>query len=395
MTSVLAIGYGRQIFDEKHSERRRIEACARVVHALHMIVFSEKKHTCVPVHADPLFIHPTDSRSRMHMLLDAYKIGSSVLRNAGVKKRQSAKAKEDQWIVSAQDPFEAGLVGYLLHLRYHVRLQVQEHGDFFGGMSWRRERLLNRARYLFGKWLLRRAGCVRAVSVRVAQHLVAVGVNPLRISILAVASDTVAFREARPIPKEHDLRVRYPDAETIILAVGRLVKEKNLALLIRAFRGVVEAYPRARLVIVGSGPEEAALRGMVGVSGLSARVSLLPWTNDVASYMHSADIFALSSYREGWGRVILEAMAAGLPGVVTDVGCVGEVFIHDRHGIVVPVDDTEAFQKALQMLIADPQRRRQCGTSAAHDSALFIAQQKPYAEMWLETIHACGGVYTG
>ncbi len=390
MKSVLTIGYGRGLFDEHNTERTRLEACARVVDGLHMIVFSQKKHQCIPQNADPLFLYPTHSRSRVHMLFDAYRIGSTLLRMACRDKTVTDKDLAKKWIISTQDPFEAGLVCYLLHLRFGIPLQIQEHGDFFSGGWWRRERVGNRLRYVCGRWLLRRAASVRAVSLRVAQHLALIGVDPVRIVRLPVAADVAAFAQRDAIEKTHDLRALYPDAGQIILAVGRLVREKNFVSLIRAFSRVAVLQPNARLVIIGSGPERNLLAKLIEKYDLSARVSIIAWTDDVASYMRSADIFVLCSYREGWGRVIVEAMSAGLPSVVTDVGCVGEVFIDGRHGVVVPVDDTVALEKALQKLASDTSLCRHYSSAAARDIALWHNAQESYAEAWRKTIETCG-----
>jgi glycosyltransferase involved in cell wall biosynthesis len=230
---------------------------------------------------------------------------------------------------------------------------------------------------------------VRVVSKRVAAHLVAIGVDARKIVTLAIASDLTAFRKRDPIEDAHNLRVQYPDADTIVLSVGRLVKEKNFAVLIRAFKKVVTSHPKTQLVIIGSGPEKDELVALVTSCNLSTQVAFIPWTDDVVSYMRSADIFALSSYREGWGRVIIEAMAAGLPGVVTDVGCAGEVFIHKRHGIVVPVDDVGVFAETLQELIANVSLRCHYGETARRHSEAYAAQEGSYAWAWLGTIEAC------
>src|SRR3989344_2553556 len=381
MITVLAIGYDRKLFDEKSAERARMNACANVVGALHLIIFSRKSHGCVHVRDGNLFLYPTDSRSRLGMLSAAYRLGSRIIR--------AQCADRGAWVISAQDPFEAGLVGYLLRARHGIPLQVQEHGDFFGDVWWRNERMLNRVRFVFGKWLVRHADGVRAVSRRVVRHLAALHVPPERIATRAVTSELAAFRAPGPALQSHDLHVRYPDAEAVVLAVGRLVKEKNFALLIRAFGRVTLEHPTAHLVIVGSGPEEPRIVRLIRQCALSGRVSLVPWTDDIVSYMKSADIFAVSSYREGWGRVIVEAMAAGLPGVVTDVGCVGEVFMHDRHGIVVPVDDARALARALARLIADPALRRQYGEQSARDAVARASTEPAYARAWLGTFTCC------
>src|SRR3990167_318289 len=140
MITVLAIGYDRKLFDEKSGERARMNACANMVGALHLIIFSRKSHGCVPVRDGTLFLYPTDSRSRLGMLSAAYRLRSRILR--------AQCADRGAWGLSAQDPFEAGLVGYLLRARHGIPLQVQEHGDFFGGTAWwRNECVLNRVRF--------------------------------------------------------------------------------------------------------------------------------------------------------------------------------------------------------------------------------------------------------
>ncbi|MBI4086506.1 glycosyltransferase [Candidatus Kaiserbacteria bacterium] len=380
---MLTIGYGRQVFTTGNRERARMHACALAAGALHAIVFSLRAHGCAAVREGTLHIYPTDSRSRVGMLFDAYTIGSRILK--------ARDAHGETWVISAQDPFEAGFVGLLLRLRHGVPLQIQEHGDFFGGTWWRTERLLNRLRYVFGKWVLLRADCVRTVSSRARTHLVALGVPLDRISILAVASDLSAFAAGTPIRAERDLRARYPDAEAIVIAVGRLVKEKNIPLLIRAFGRVVSGHPTARLVIVGSGPEEKALRALAEKCGLASNITFVPWTDDVASYMKSADIFALSSFREGWGRIIIEAMAAGLPGVVTDVGCAGDAFVHGEHGYIVPVADEEAYAQALESLVGDAIMRRRYGEAARRASAAYAVASSEYARVWTEIFGRCRG----
>lgn len=372
MKSVLSIGYGRHLFEEENPERVRLAACADRVERLDAIVFSLRVHRLSEQRVSERFVlHPTNSRTRIGMLLDAYRIGRRLLREGN-----------GNWVVSAQDPFEAGLVGYFVSRSSSAPLQVQEHGDFFGGLHWRRERLLNRFRYLFGRWLIHRADCVRVVSLRTKRHLEALCVVPERIRLLPVASDLASFRT--PIEGK-GLRDQFPDAEVIILFAGRLTKEKNLPLLIRAFSTTLVQYPTARLVIVGSGPEESTLRKMA-----PSEVAFLPWTRDLPAYMQSADIFALSSDREGWARVLVEAMAAGLPIVTTEVGCVGEVFISGQHGLAVPVRDEATYSAALATLIGDSECRARYGAQAAKDSGLYEAKLAPYAERWAATVETCG-----
>ena len=388
MKTILTISYGRHVFDAGNVERVRMRTCAGVVDALHMIIFSKCSHGCVSVTDGALHLHPTNAKSSIGMLIRAYCIGSALLRDAGDARHS--------WIISAQDPFEAGLVGYLLSRRYGVPLQVQEHGDFFGAPWWRSERIFNRIRYVFGRGLVRRADCVRTVSKRVTAHLRAQGVDASRIAEQAVFTDVTAFQSKEVsgtgnTNQKNGLRALLPDAEVIILGMGRLVQQKDFGLLIRAFAEAAAKYPKAHLAIVGSGPEEQVLTRLVRTLDVSKQVTFMPWTDDVVSLMQSADIFALASRYEGWARVLIEAMAAGVPSVATEVGCVGEVFIDGEHGLVVPVGDMPAYARALSTLIEDTSLRTRYGASAARTLNDYARAQKPYAEAWGATFSICNG----
>jgi len=372
MTSVLSVGYGRQLFAKGDAERARLAACAETVDALHLVVFTRRAHCLTPAQEGKLFLHPTNARTRLGMLAGAFFHGRRVIKESGHR----------NWVISAQDPFEAGLAGYLLSLVCGLPLQVQEHGDFFGSTWWRTERPLNRLRYRFGVWLLRRAHCIRTVSARARGHIAAIGIEPARIATLSVATDTARF-SAVSAP-----RVREQGVPVTILALGRLVREKNLPLLVRACARVAVGQ-RIRLVIAGSGPEERALKALASAHPVLS-TTFIPWTKDVPALMRDADIFALTSYREGWARVILEAMAAGLPSVVTEVGCVGEIFHTDKHGLAVPVADEEALVAALERLAADPELRYTFGRQAAADAAAYAEVEKPYPLAWRETLRTCG-----
>ena len=91
-----------------------------------------------------------------------------------------------------------------------------------------------------------------------------------------------------------------------------------------------------------------------------------PWRDDLASFYKSFDVFLLPSNYEGWGRAVIEAMAAGLPVVMTDVGLAGEVVKNNENGIVVPVGDRVRFVSAVIALARNPALRRRIAEEAAH-----------------------------
>jgi len=78
-----------------------------------------------------------------------------------------------------------------------------------------------------------------------------------------------------------------------------------------------------------------------------------PWSNDLASYYKSADLFLLVSNYEGWGMAVVEAMAAGCPVLMTDVGCAGELARGGKNALVVPPGDKRALAEAIERLFSD------------------------------------------
>ncbi len=371
--SVLSISYGRNLFQEHNPERERLRVSSAEVAVHHMIVFSLRSHGLVETNVDDHFVlHPTNSAFRGAMIIDALWLGRRIL---------FARKKGERWCISAQDPFATGVVGIALRWMTHIPLLVQEHGDVYFGSYWKNETHANRIWYSLGKHILRRADRVRAVSVRVREHLTEIGVKEEHTVLLPVFTDTHALEESAV---RTDLRKLHPHASCIILSVARFVSQKNLILLLRAFAHVYQKDGHAHLVLVGKGPLEGALQKECRQLGIEHAVDIVPWTDDVASYMKTADIYALSSNYEGWARVLIEAMAVGLPSVTTEVGCVGEVFKDGIHGRVVPVGDEKAFADALVSLAQDRITRVKMGHMGRVDAERTILDGHTYARQWAE-----------
>lgn len=138
--------------------------------------------------------------------------------------------------------------------------------------------------------------------------------------------------------------------DNIVLAVGRLVAGKRFDLLIRAFAGI--AAHRASLVIVGEGPERARLQRLIADLGLSDRVQMPGFCQNPGPFYQQAKCFVMSSQKESFGLVLVEALAAGLPVVATDCGGPREILDAGRHGVLLASDPsaddlTMAMDEAL------------------------------------------------
>lgn len=140
-----------------------------------------------------------------------------------------------------------------------------------------------------------------------------------------------------------------------ILAAGRLVEQKGLDTLLRAYAAACPELGGRRLVLAGDGPERARLEGLADLLGLNGDVSFLGSVGRerVAELLRGADLFAFPSRYEAFGVVLLEAMAAGVPVVAARAGGIPEFAVDGENALLVPPDDERALAGALTRLVHD------------------------------------------
>jgi glycosyltransferase involved in cell wall biosynthesis len=190
-------------------------------------------------------------------------------------------------------------------------------------------------------------------------RIICVGENERRIGIAArtcTPEQTVVIRNAVAI--DETPRSRLDGTPPTIAAIGRLRYPKDFPTLLEALARVSEPF---RAVIVGDGPDRSVLEEAIARRGLAGRVELLGDRHDVADILAGSDLFLLSSRSEGLPMSILEAMAAGLPVVASDVGGVSEAVVDGETGLLVPAADADALAAALGRLLRDPDARRRLG----------------------------------
>ncbi len=170
--------------------------------------------------------------------------------------------------------------------------------------------------------------------------------------------------------------VCHGDREKVILTIGRLHHQKAQDVLLKAYAKATADAPEWRLTIVGDGPEKSQLHDLASLLGIADRVHWIEWTDDVDSLYRSCGIFVLSSRYEGTPNALLEAMAHGLPVIVTNASPGPlEYVVDDATGLVVTPDDVEQLANALTRLASNEDLRRGLGASARS----MIAQFDMYA----------------
>jgi GalNAc-alpha-(1->4)-GalNAc-alpha-(1->3)-diNAcBac-PP-undecaprenol alpha-1,4-N-acetyl-D-galactosaminyltransferase len=174
-----------------------------------------------------------------------------------------------------------------------------------------------------------------------------------------------------PLPPE------LPDGEPVIadstrayvVAMGRLVALKGFDLLIQAFAQLADDFPAWDLVILGDGPRRDDLTAQITAAGLADRVHLPGRVPNPFPTLRQAQIFVLSSRNEGFGNVLIEAMACGCPPVSFDCpGGPAEIITHEVDGLLVPPEDVSALAGALRGLMQAPARRAELAQNAERAS---------------------------
>lgn len=165
-----------------------------------------------------------------------------------------------------------------------------------------------------------------------------------------------------------------------VVAVGRLVEQKGFDLLLDAFAALSPRFPDWRLTIWGEGPLRAPLEAQRSALGLEGRVSLPGTTSRPGDWTMDADIFVLSSRFEGWGLVVSEALAAGIPTVAFNCPWgPGEMISHGETGLLVPDQNTAALSAALARAMADAPLRERLGAAGRlsmqrYDVAIILGE---------------------
>jgi L-malate glycosyltransferase len=262
-----------------------------------------------------------------------------------------------------------GVIGYLLRRRlpYLVALRGSDVPHYNPRLEHLDSLVFERiSRRVWGQ-----ARCVVAVGQQLRE--LALDVAPgLEIRLIPNGTDTTTFTPGRP------------DERFTVLFVGRLVSRKRPCDLLAAFSEVVARVPDARLVFVGGGPEDGALRAQTRELGLDGTVRFLGQTpyDELPALYRSAHVFVLPSLREGMPNVVLEAMTSGLPIVTTRAGAE----LLDGNGIEVPAEDPAALARAVVRYAGDPRLRIEHGLRSRElaESMSWDSVARWYAELYDE-----------
>ena len=281
------------------------------------------------------------------------------------------------------EPFFYGFAG--AKLARAQALVHSEHGRKFDDRP---------ARFALQRWMSRHTDAIFAVSGQLKTDLVKhIGMPEASVEVLHNGVDLSRFNVAAgagaPSPARAALRREWgvPESALVVGSVGRLVAVKNYALLLRA---VAAGSLDIHLVLAGEGPERTALTALAASLGIASRVHLLGHSNDVDRVLAAFDVFVLPSFSEGMSNTLLEAMAAGVPPVASEVGGNGEIVRDGVTGRLFPSDAEPALRAGLEALCRDGAERARLGAAARERvlSTFDIRQMIERYERLYERVHA-------
>lgn len=238
------------------------------------------------------------------------------------------------------------------------------------------------------KQVVRRTWSVmRRLTYPLARHLVVLSEHylPFYVPIMGQRISAIANPALVP-PARSEVGINLP-ADRVVLSVGRLSPEKGFDLLIQAFSRLCQHFPQWHLLILGEGDLRSALQRQAAELGIADRVHLPGRVTNVYDYMSQADLYVLSSRLEGFGIVLCEAMACGMPVVAFEASVQTAEIVRDGvDGILVPAENVVLLEKGMAQMMADEALRRRCGENARSVTQRFSMEL--IQSQWEQVIQA-------
>jgi len=314
---------------------------------LDIIVFTKKGFNKKKF-SENLKVYPTNSKTKLNYVFDAYEITRNIY----------WPDKFD--LVVCQDPFLTGLTGWIIKKRFKVPLLIHFHGDFWQNKYW----LIEKGRWWFNwfflilsKFIVKRADGIRVVSSGIKDKLVKKGINKRKIKVISTPVDLEKFVYCDPV-RVKEFRENHKDRK-VIINVGRKDPSKDYKTLYQAINLVYQDYKKLAFWQIGSNDY---LPGKIKADENLIATSVDKVNQkELTDYYHASDIYVSSSCSESFGKVLIEAMAAGLPVVATATTGSKEIIKDGENGFLVPIGDSDALAKKILFLLNNPDKAKKMG----------------------------------
>jgi len=338
----------------------RHQKYAQGIDKLEIIVFSKKGFKKKKVD-DRLIIYPTNSSNKLAYLFDAFNIAKGIYWPDGFD------------LIVTQDPFLTGWTGWLLKKRFKAPLLVHFHGDFWQNKYWLKERWFNPIVLFLSKFLVDGADGIRVVSLEIKKKLIKAGVTKDKVRVIPTPVNLEQFIYCEP-EKVRSFREKVHKKSKTIINVGRDDPSKDYDTLIKAIKLVREKYSKLSFWQIGA---DLPLGDKIKID---ENVVLLSTgkigQKELVNYYHASDIYVSSSRHESFGKVLIEAMAAGLPVVATATTGSKEIVRDGVSGYLVPIGDSSLLARKILYLLNNPDKAKKMGQTGRQIAKEKFDQEK-------------------
>lgn len=312
---------------------------------------------------DHLTVYPSNSSGKLSYVFDALNLAKNIYWPDKID------------LIVTQDPFLTGLAGLLIKKRFKISLLIHFHGDFWDNKYW----LMEKGRWWFNwfflllsKLIVKQADGIRVVSSGIKKKLAKAGINQHKIKVIPTPVDLEKFSQIDQARVEK-LKRQY-DARPIILNVGRKDPSKDFKTFFKTIELVCQKFKKMIFLQAGANlqmnycsdcDQEAIFESL----GRLKHKKLI-------KYYQAADIYLSTSQHESFGKVLIEAMAAGLPVVATQTTGSQEIVKDGENGFLVPIGDKQNLAKKVLFLLNHPQEAKRIGEKGRQMVAKKFHRQK-------------------
>lgn len=337
---MLMISLDKKIIEHNSQVAKRMEAYSNLGYALFIVIPDrEKRKPGIRLGTKQKVYVESTGGNKLQQIFRVFFRSREILLSENINQ------------ITTQDPFFTGFIGILLRFIFKykrdIKLEVQLHGDFFSTNYYKKSGVKNKIQNLIGRFVLKRVDKIRVVSYRIRESL----------SILKIPKSTKIV--VKPVEIDYELIKKYPRDKNYIIKrfpgnynktffwSGRMEPVKNLEWLIEIFKDVIEKKKNILLILAGEGSEKYKLQEKVKDLNLEDHIRFDSWSEFPFNLYKSADCLLFPSLSEGFGRVPMEAVAAGAKVIMNDVGVANYELKPSEKVIILPINDREAWIKAI------------------------------------------------
>jgi len=382
-------GYRNSRLSEANSSKRPVVLHARVVTGTgggpdKTILNSPRFLSDLGYDSVCAYLHPPDDPSFVDLKQRAETLNAELIsipdrgiKDVSVITRMLKTCRERNVSIWHAHDYKSDALGLLLRKFHSMKLVSTVHG---WGVKSKKTMLY----HAVDRFSLKSYDRVICVSDKLLAECLSAGIP---IGNLCEIDNAIDLSSYGSLPEKRDAKTQMGiDSEKlVVVAVGRLSKEKGFDILIQSFADLLQTGLEATLLIAGAGPERDSLQAQIGNLGCENAIRLVGHVSDPRRVYAAADVFALSSTSEGLPNSLLEAMACGVPVVATAVGAVPNVIIDELNGLLIQPGDAAALTLSLSRLILNEALRNQilsAGLRTIEEQYSFVCRMQKVAAVY-------------